>query len=103
MVDEEIAGLILKLWGLGFVTKASCQSLFPPGYVWIQFNSRSDAERFTAIVEGEEWRPQSPGNRTLPDGGVLYSRAIVGWVRDTSQSFSVRFPRDDLAEVEQLL
>ena len=49
-VDEEIAGLILDLWRLGFWTHNSCQD--NSGKVWIAFDEAPSAEEFLSIVSG---------------------------------------------------
>lgn len=49
-IDEEIAPLVLELWKAEIETVNSCQDNFPKGYVWIQFGSAGDAEKFLDIV-----------------------------------------------------
>lgn len=49
-VDEKIADLILNLWKMDIITILSCQNNVPKNYVWIEFFSAEDAERFLNIV-----------------------------------------------------
>ena len=48
-VDKQIAPLIKQMWKAGIETYQSCQDN-PPGWVWIQFASSHELERFLSII-----------------------------------------------------
>jgi hypothetical protein len=122
-IDCEIAPLILELWKAGIQTANSCEDNVPRGFVWIQFLTVPDAERFLDVVghyddDGQESVP-SRYRRILGEGewpdDWIYSTGLEDWsvecevdgddtIRETrTQAFpafrfwmSVRFPRADL-------
>jgi hypothetical protein len=69
-IDLAIASLILNLWKLDIHTMNSCEDNVPKGFVWIEFVSVYDAERFLDIVA-----KYSKGK------GSVYGR-ITGWYCD---------------------
>jgi hypothetical protein len=48
-IDEAIVPLIQAMWEAGIKTYQSCQDM-PSGYVWIQFESSHDVEKFLNII-----------------------------------------------------
>jgi hypothetical protein len=48
-VDKQIAPLVKEMWKAGIETYQSCQDS-PPGWVWIQFMSSHELERFLSII-----------------------------------------------------
>ena len=68
-VDEQIAPLIIEMWRAGIETWQSCQAN-PSGWVWLQFPTSIDAEKFLNIVAFYE-----------PVGGLLHERMRYGYDR----------------------
>jgi hypothetical protein len=66
-VDKGIASLIFEMWRAGITTYQSCQGN-PPGWIWLQFASSDEVQRFLNIV-------------SLPEGekGPLYDRMTYGY------------------------
>lgn len=123
-IDCDISNLILNLWKLDIHTTLSCQSNVPKNYVWIEFFSASDAEKFLDLTaefdedfdsiyqnmvstwgDGrEEWRYAV----NVMDYGVKFifddNEEIIGEELDGEHTFifavSVRFPKKHLAFVE---
>ena len=48
-VDKQIAPLIKEMWKAGIETYQSCQDN-PPGWIWIQFMSSHELEKFLSII-----------------------------------------------------
>jgi len=48
-IDKQIAPLIKEMWKSGIETYQSCEDN-PPGWVWIQFTSSHELERFLSII-----------------------------------------------------
>jgi len=72
-VDKQIAPLIKEMWKADIETYQSCQDN-PPGWVWIQFMSSHDLERFLSIIGDYE-----------PTLGSLRDRMRYGYDRVTGR------------------
>lgn len=125
-IDRAIAPLILEIWKAGIRTANSCEDNVPRGFIWIQFPTAQDAERFLSIIgeyedeepapsryrrmmgEGEwpdEWR-YAVG---LEDWAVDHEADADGWIvekrtqdRPTLRLWvSIRFPSADCEWVTQ--
>jgi hypothetical protein len=75
-IDEKIAPLIKRLWDLGLQTSNSCEDNVPQGWVWIEFDSCSDAQRFLNLVADYS-----------EDRNSLYNRIRQGWDSDDDELF----------------
>jgi hypothetical protein len=125
-IDEAIAPLILEIWKAGIRTANSCEDNVPRGFVWIQFPTTQDAERFLNIIgeyEDEEPAP-SRYRRVLAEaewpGEWRYAVGLEDWAVDCEVDeenwivekrtrdrpmfcfwVSIRFPRSDIRWVTQ--
>jgi hypothetical protein len=124
-IDEDIADLVLNLWELGLITLNSCQDNVPKGFVWIEFRSALEAERFLNFVSEYSEEPGSVYDRMTREWG---DATALDWIytlnlsnlgvehdpvsddeilpRFTGRhafhfSMSVRFPRQDLEFVKK--
>lgn len=123
-IDAAIAPLIKWIWNAGITTLNSCED--NSGYVWVQFLSADNAERFLNIVADKAGQA---GNRLLrsrvvnsydfspADCRLFESRYDVpkdswlvsvcsDWSEESEEielSISVRFPREHLCEVMTVL
>lgn len=74
-VDEGIAPLIQKLLRLNIKTLNSCEDNIPSGWIWIEFLSAYQAERFLGIVAKYSGETKS-----------LYNRIRQGWSLDDGKN-----------------
>lgn len=51
-IDKKLVPLMKELWNAGIRTRMSCEDNVPKGYVWIEFRSPSDLDKFLA-TQGE--------------------------------------------------
>lgn len=72
-VDEGIAPLIERLLKLNIKTTNSCENNVPEGWVWIEFLSAYQAERFLSVV-----------SKYSPDIDCLYNRIRQHWIPEDS-------------------
>jgi hypothetical protein len=68
-IDEGIADLILLLWQKNISTTMSCENNVPESYVWIEFASVFEAEKFIDKI-----RPEFS-----QDICSLYNRIMLDW------------------------
>lgn len=118
-IDTEIVPLIARLWKLGLKTLNSCQDNF--GYVWIELFA-DDVERLLTIIaqSGNDFISErareafclSPHDRDQLV--TVYRRPADYWLLDVDPfsyddepevrlSISLRFPREQLVQVETAL
>jgi hypothetical protein len=72
-VDEGIAPLMERLLKLNIKTTNSCEDNIPKGWVWVEFLSSYQAERFLSVV-----------SKYSPDIDCLYNRIRQHWVPEDS-------------------
>lgn len=79
-IDEGISTLMHLIWANGIETCNSCEDNVPVGYVWLEFRSSDDLQRFLKIVFDD-----------VPSENELYERAFLeyehkknAWIYDTS-------------------
>ncbi len=63
-IDKRIAPLVKEIWTAQIATLQSCQDS-PPGWIWLEFPSSFDLERFLDIVGDYEDRVGSLHDRML--------------------------------------
>ena len=124
-IDKGIAPLIREIWKAGIATLNSCEEN-RPGWVWIQFEHSTEAERFLNIVaqydEGmdtlynrirQEWVPMDAEMEgeweysVLPKDVAVEQTLVDDEYLEESCSgpsnffftLSIRFPRTDLPRV----
>ena len=68
-IDKGIAPLIREMWRAGIVTSQCCQDS-PPGWIWLEFMSSFELEKFLDIVGAYE--------NTV---GSLHDRMLYGYDR----------------------
>jgi hypothetical protein len=125
-IDETIAPLILEMWKAGVRTANSCEDNLPQGFVWIQFRTTQDAERFLNIIgEFEDDDPAPSRYRRMLGEGEWpnewrYAIGLEDWAVDWEVDedgliietrgqdrpilcfwVSIRFPRSDLSWVTE--
>jgi hypothetical protein len=129
-IDIDIAPLIDAMWSADIATTNSCQEV-RPGWVWIEFRTAKDAERFLDVVAFKEEGVDSLYERichgrlradgTNPQGLWEYDVSIHNCATDHTEvkdsvaeeigkraasfvfNVSVRFPRTDLQIIEERL
>ena len=77
-VDKAIAPLIREMWRAGIETYQSCQDR-PAGYVWIQFDSSHELERFLNIIGDYEAAHGSLHYRMRHGYDCLGGRRVGQW------------------------
>ena len=75
-IDKEIVPLIREIWRADIVTLQSCQDS-PPGWIWLEFASSFDVEKFLDIIGAYESTVGSFHDRIL-QGYDRISRPRVG-------------------------
>lgn len=122
-VDEGIAPLIERLLKLNIKTLNSCEDNVPSGWMWVEFFSAYQAERFFDIVAKYEDKIDSLYNRirqgwhsddkknfwkydVIPNDygieSIIEDNCLIETFKGSSMfklSISVRFPRTDLPQI----
>ena len=102
-IDKNISELIDLIWQCKIDTYNSCEDNIPAGYMWIQFSTASDIQKFLNIVfdNVEEMIETEIFDRAT---NVAWPHEIPdSWIYDInlddeddfSISISLRFPQDD--------
>jgi hypothetical protein len=115
-IDENIAPLISEIWKAQINTNNSCQDNVPADYVWVEFSSINDFDKFINIInnslterstmyermmgyDGPHWRY----NSLMHDENEVYESDVDDIVAIGPPKFkvtiSLRFPQCDLDEV----
>jgi len=79
-IDVNIANLILLCWKLNIFTFLSCEDNVPSGWIWINFCSAQDLEKFISIISSN--RDNEIYNRIYPKYGFNQEIEDCGWRYD---------------------
>jgi hypothetical protein len=77
-VDKEIAPLVKGMWRAGIMTSQSCQDC-PPGWIWLEFLTPYDLEKFLNILGAYEDTVGSLHDRILHGYDRLGSPRVGQW------------------------
>mgnify|MGYP003410002828 CR=1 FL=1 len=125
-VDEKIAPLILACWKLGIKTRLSCENNVPKSWVWIMFDSATDAEKFISIVaanrkhsiyerisqeyengEGKDWKYDicmaDESTELISNDNYETVESFYHAPPNLKMNISVRFPCSDLKYVMKMI
>jgi hypothetical protein len=91
-IDKNIAELIREIWKANIITYNSCENNVPSGYVWIEFASSLELEKFLKIV----FINDSPTKYDILERSMLWQFKRRGTWR-CNLNISVDFESDDNA------